>query len=89
MCVCVCVCVCVTGHLDSAEHAGIEDVNAGVDLVGDEDLRLLHKAFPSLDTSYMREKKITHRFPAAPSRETERCESRAEEKTGKQSVTAD
>jgi len=46
-CESVCVCVCVTGHLDPAEHAGIEDVNAGVDLVGDEDLRLLHKALNS------------------------------------------
>lgn len=31
-------------YLDPAEHAGIEDVHAGVDLVGDEDLRFLHEA---------------------------------------------
>ena len=35
------VCVC---HLDPAEHAGIEDVDASVDLVRDEDLWFLHKA---------------------------------------------
>jgi len=31
-------------HLDPAEHAGIEDVYAGVNLVGDEDLGLLDEA---------------------------------------------
>lgn len=31
-------------HLYSAKHAGIEDVHAGVDLIGHEDLRLLHEA---------------------------------------------
>lgn len=38
-----CVRVCVR-HLDPAEHAGIEDVNASVDLVGHKDLRFLNKA---------------------------------------------
>ena len=31
-------------HLDPAEHAGIEDVHAGIDLVRDEDLRFLNEA---------------------------------------------
>lgn len=35
--------MCVS-HLDPAEHAGIEDVHAGIDLVRDEDLRLLDEA---------------------------------------------
>ena len=39
---CVRVCVSKT-HLDPAEHAGIEDVHAGVDLVGDENLRFLNE----------------------------------------------
>lgn len=34
-------------HLNSAKHAGIEDVHAGVDLIGHEDLRLLHEAMYS------------------------------------------
>lgn len=34
-------------HLYPAEHAGIEDVHAGVDLVGHKDLRLLHEAMYS------------------------------------------
>lgn len=34
-------------HLYPAEHAGIEDVHAGVDLIGHEDLRFLHKAMYS------------------------------------------
>lgn len=32
-------------HLYSAEHAGIEDVHAGVDLVGYKHLRFFHKSF--------------------------------------------
>lgn len=31
-------------HLDPAEHAGIEDVHAGINFVGDKDLWFLHKA---------------------------------------------
>lgn len=31
-------------HLDPAEHAGIEDVHASIDLVGYKDLRFLHEA---------------------------------------------
>lgn len=43
-CTFTCVCVCVSKtHLDPAEHAGIEDVHASVDLVGDEDLRFLNE----------------------------------------------
>lgn len=34
-------------YLDPAEHAGIKDVHASVDLVGDKDLRFLNKAMNS------------------------------------------
>lgn len=34
-------------HLDPAEHAGIEDVHASVDLVRDKDLRFLNEAMDS------------------------------------------
>ena len=42
MCVCVCVCVCM--YLDALQHARVKDVHASVDLVGDENLGLLHEA---------------------------------------------
>lgn len=39
------LCVCVReSYLDPAEHAGIEDIHASVDLVRDEDLRFLYEA---------------------------------------------